>query len=412
MSEARLRPRLILPAALVAALSVASTLPPVASSCPMEPPPPLRRLYVESELAVVARVGDATVASKDEKGSLYRVALHVSKLLKGDAEGRTLPLYQRTWGDEEQLPEWLEKGRTLLLFLNRRAGSDGYSLADYRLAAKQLSDEHLKVYVRRIEELASILARKDHDPAEVAEWLVRCAEEPATRWEGAYELALYAEMPSPDAEQGEKAGEAGDNAHAKDAAAADASGGEGAKAADKIAGREAAPSPDAAESITEQKIVALPLRARRNARPEPDFAALLTQSQKERLTAALVSAEELGMGEFALLPLVARWGDERFAQFILKHLQRTADRPHYEAAELMFLAARALGDKGLVKFAAEYAEGAAYGDLELPEEDEIGDDEESKKELAEMRAAAAEARNWRSTKVYHFLALAQQPQKP
>ena len=404
MPNARLRPRLVLPAALAAALLLASTLPPPASSCPVSPPSPLRRLYVESDLVVIARVGDVAVESKDEQGSLLSVALHVSKTLKGETEGHTLPLYQRTWGGEAQLPEWLEPGRKLLFFLARRPEADGYSLTDYRFAAKTLSDEHLKVYVSRIEELASILARKDHGPAEIAEWLLRCAEEPATRWEGAYELAANVDPTQPSAD------EAG-GAQAKEADAADAARGEKAKEADKAAGEGAAPGPGEGEGRAEETVTVVPLRLR-NARREPDFAALLTQPQRARLTAALVSAEELDEGEMCLLPVVAGWGDARFAPFLLKHLQRMADKPPYEATELMFLAARALGDEGLVNFVAEYSDGAAFDDLELPEEDEIGDDEESKKAAAELRAAAEEVLNWRRTKVYHFLALAQQPQKP
>ena len=415
MSNARLRPRLTLPAALVASLLIASGLPPGAASCPAEPPSPLRQLYAESELVVVARVGDAVAASKDEHSTLFRIALHVSKTLKGDGKERTLPFHYQQWGDEAEWPAQFEKGQTLLLFLKRRDEGDGYALTDYRYAAKKLSDEHLKVYVRRIEELAAIVARGKPDAAEITEWLVRCAEEPATRWEGAYELALYADVPS--GEEGTAPAGGGDSpaSHLPPAPAADrpkvADAATDEKAPDQTAPQEAAPATDGEKhhGVSVDAIMKLPVV---RASPEPDYAALLTPLQKQRLAASLFGAEELGEGELTLLPLAARWGDERLAPFVLKHLEGMADKPPYEAEMLMHLAARALGDRGLVKFATDYSAGAAYDDLGLPEEDEVGDDEESRKMLAEMRAAAAEALNWRSTKVYHFLALAQQPQKP
>lgn len=418
MSNARLRPRLALPAALVASLLLVSALPPGASSCPAEPPSPLRKLYVESDVVVVARVGEAVVVSKDEDSTQFRIALHVSKSLKGDAKASVLPFHFELWGDEPEWPEQFEKGQTLLLFLKRRDGGDGYDLTDYTYAAKKLSDEHLKVYVRRIEELTTILAREKPDAAEIAEWLVRCAEEPATRWEGAYELAVNDQSPSAD-EEGAVLTGSGDSAphppdvHSPKSADEKA---DGEKAADQTAPQqtaplEAAPAPDG-EMHHGVRADSAVLSAIARAQREPDYAALLTPSQKQRLAASLFSAEELGEGEMLLLPLAARWGDGRLAPFVLKHLEAMADKPSYEADTLMHLAARALGDKGLAKFAADYSDGATYEDLNLPEEDEVGDDEESRKEFAEMKAAAAEARNWRSTRVYHFLALARQPQKP
>ena len=44
------------------------------------------------------------------------------------------------------------------------------------------------IYVDRIKELNSIFENGEADSAKIAAWLVRCAELPATRWDGTHEL--------------------------------------------------------------------------------------------------------------------------------------------------------------------------------------------------------------------------------
>jgi hypothetical protein len=122
-----------------------------------------------------------------------------------------------------------------------------------------------------------------------------------------------------------------------------------------------------------------------------------------------------------LLRLVGNWKDARLLPFSLKHLARVADKPPYHTQDLMQIVAHTLGDQTLIKFVADYNEAASYEDLYDADEDynEDEDFEETaeeraarKKEIAEMKAAAAEARLARSGKLRHFLALAEQPQKP
>jgi hypothetical protein len=121
--------------------------------------------------------------------------------------------------------------------------------------------------------------------------------------------------------------------------------------------------------------------------------------------------------------LVGSWKDERLVPFLLKHLARAADKPPYHAVEMMWIVAHTLGDQTLVKFVSNYNKTVAYNDLYSPnpadaaaytEDPEATPEERAsrKKELEEMNGVAAEALFQRSGKLRHFLALADQPQKP
>jgi hypothetical protein len=77
-------------------------------------------------------------------------------------------------------------GDTVLLFLKR--DGDTLALADEYDGIRKLSPADESVYVDRIKELNSIFENGDADPSQTAAWLVRCAEQRATRWDGTHEL--------------------------------------------------------------------------------------------------------------------------------------------------------------------------------------------------------------------------------
>jgi hypothetical protein len=81
-----------------------------------------------------------------------------------------------------------EPGDTVLLFLKRSDDGKTFEPADYRDGIKKVSSAELSVYTDRIKELNSIFSAKAVSPAAVTSWLVRCTENTATRWDGAYEL--------------------------------------------------------------------------------------------------------------------------------------------------------------------------------------------------------------------------------
>lgn len=89
---------------------------------------------------------------------------------------------------EEEMSNTMKPGDNVLLFLRIDEESKHFELTDYRDGMKNLPSEDMDVYETRIKELGSIFAAEKPDPEMIIDWLVRCAEEPATRWEGTYEL--------------------------------------------------------------------------------------------------------------------------------------------------------------------------------------------------------------------------------
>ncbi|HEY0097952.1 MAG TPA: hypothetical protein VGB76_03260 [Pyrinomonadaceae bacterium] len=404
--------------------------PPASSACPVVLPKTMRMLYNESALVAVVRVADSVEVKKEEDMTLKKIGLRISSLLKGESKGRVVDLYLQFWGDlDGSSANVFQKGEVLLVFLDANEDGEGYALTDFERGAKKLSPDDLKVYVSRLEELAAIMRSKKPDAAALTEWLVRCAEEPATRWEGAYELA-------PDGLPFEDSGEPGDADADADVANAEVSvtlddpGREQAKP-EGVAAAQAAtttngvvPANDADESGERADPQEIMRRLRAAAgEPQVDFAALLTPAQKERLMTVLLAAEEWNEGEQMLLLLAANWKDARLVPLSLKHLARMADKPTYQAEDLMRVVAHMLADRTLIKFVADYSEEASYADTGISDEEHSAEETEaggataeeraaSKREMEEMKAAAAEARFKRSGKLRLFLALAEQPQKP
>jgi len=391
--------------------------PPASSACPIVISKPLRTLYKESDLVAVVRVGDSVAVETQKYARLVKTTLLLSTLLKGESEEKTVDFYHYVWGEEEAGGQNVYlKGETLLVFLKPREKGDGYVVADGERGVKQLPDDALKVYVRRIEELAAILRDEKPDPAATTEWLVRCAEEPATRWEGAYELGSNVALPE-DPQDETEAKESGDTVDA-DKANTEAVNDEketengGNMVVVQTAGAEQSGVTEAGEKVE----VVLSTSV------QPDeainFAALLTPTQKERLTTALLNAEELSEGEYMLMRLVGSWKEARLLPFLLKHLVHIADKPTYDAEDMMRIIANMHGDQTLIKFVANYSKTASYEDLydqTDEEEDNAATAEEraaSKKEAEERKAAAAEALFQRSGKLRHFIVLADQAQKP
>jgi len=86
-------------------------------------------------------------------------------------------------GDLNNVPK---PGDTILLFLKN--DGDAMTLADERDGVRKITPADQSIFVDRIRELNSIFENGDADSAKIAAWLVRCAEQPATRWDGTHEL--------------------------------------------------------------------------------------------------------------------------------------------------------------------------------------------------------------------------------
>ena len=207
------RVRFFFSASLVAAV-FASTLilsiPSPVKACPPPPPKTLLELYLQSDLIFVADLTsqkDGKIEA-DEKDYLYLQVtsdLRVSSVLKGkplrnfiftrlefrnknadkedDVEGDIIYFNGGYKGYSE-----LKVGEKYLFFFKKDAESNEYELTDSVSGYKKLDDADLYIHKKRIEELKSIINKKENQLDAITDWFIRLIEEPSTRWDGAYDL--------------------------------------------------------------------------------------------------------------------------------------------------------------------------------------------------------------------------------
>ncbi len=376
-----------------------------AASCPVAPPKPLRMLYTSSDRVVVARAGNSEVEKSSNDDSFRRTTFHIGESLKGGHGESTLPVVHYTSSETPDYAGNFKKGDRLLLFLTRNEDEESYWINDMRYGAKKLSDEDLKIYLKRIEELSALLLKEKPDDKEIVEWLVRCAEEPATRWEGAYELnagfsiarneasaagnkdSADAEGDEEESEEGE-AEESDESSSETEAVEAEATEAEVAEAAEAVVESEpvaetstpdesVAPV-DTSEANESVKVGVLQIEMKQlrlgmyGTDIAPESVAGLTPDQKTRLANALFRADKVEEGETALLEMVKGWGDERLVPFLTNQLHGLEKDPPYLANELMSVLAEALKDKTVAKLAEDYMANAPYEDYVEGEEESDG----------------------------------------
>lgn len=163
-------------------------LPSFATAFPI-PPQPLRQLCADSQLIVVAKV-EQVVSFTDKDGyTLSKALLHISAMLKGDEHNEFAQVLFNPSMVCPAPPRYPE-GSSVIAFLYREEGEYLFRTAGLSYGTKVLPENEAQIYIKRIREVLEI-QKSDDSPAkeeQTVEWLVRCAEEPVTRWEGAYEL--------------------------------------------------------------------------------------------------------------------------------------------------------------------------------------------------------------------------------
>jgi hypothetical protein len=369
-------------------------------ACPA-PPLPLRALYMNSDLIVVARLGETTpvemVSSGEEnsyKRYLMRTSLNVSSTVKGQGNYGVVNVYHWAW-QQRDIPyshvfNQYSDGDKLLFFLNPREDGQGYEIADNSYGVKSLPEADLRIYLQRIDELSLIMQQEKPDPAQIVEWLVRCAEEPATRWEGLQELTMsnYALRQS---ENKDEPAEAEATTEAEEAA--------GSGAGENAAEAESSAVENSGEPAVETKIeefVNLPV-IRRNyyLEPDPNFMRLLTESQKSRLANILFNAKTITYDEASLIDLVKRWNEPRLVPFVMSQLRSFIDDPPSVAEDLMGFMAETLKDEELTSLASKYSEDSCYNDeVDVSGEEAEGETEDAAKAGEEtQKETEAEARS-------------------
>jgi hypothetical protein len=296
-------------------------------------PLPLRILYQNSDRVVLARVGKPIGAPKESSNRATKTPLNVVKTIKGDGHKPALDVYLPDYDDRGDLIE----GETILAFLERKTNSRSndsavsYQFVPHSESAKRLSPDELEKYLRRLDDLQTLLSNSGSQPTDIVEWLVRCAEDPITRREGAYEL----------------------NASARR---------------------------EYWKSELERAAAAIRVRSPRD--EEPFFASLLTDAQKSRLANAVLKSEEFSEGDFELIELFSLWNDVRLVPFLVSYLQRQLETAPRDAEPIMKSVADALDNDNVTELFDRYIDNASYEDLDVASEEDTDVDEKEADEVS------------------------------
>lgn len=330
----------------------------------------LLRLHRESDVIAIVTAGKSKLVKTETESKQFLTALNVSTLLKGDSAQRAIPFYH--WVSDEGTDEddnQINPGATLLVFLDRRKSDDdkpmnGFELSGWSRAVKKLDNAALSVYRQRIEELTPILQRSQAGNAELIEWLVRCIEEPATRWDGALELGrLTAFSPLPD--QTKK------------------------------------------EALDEKSIAAIVAQSAEEPleleEPQSPLLSLLNEGQRARVLNALFSIQELQESDMELVELVRGLDDKRLLPYLVAQLHRLVPEAPELAETLVTAVAEILEDEAIEKAADHYRKNADY---DQEEEEEEEDNNSQKAQTPSVATQVATAK--RSAMLRQFIALAEQ----
>jgi hypothetical protein len=280
---------------------------------------PIRELYAGAALVVSGVAGKSVVARRGEYTWEVRTDVVLSSVLKGETRERVISVFHDQMPDEAPAERWPAAERVLAFLDPREAesgrGSDGYATHTV-FGLKTLSEADLAAYVRRLEELALISRRSSPRPAELLEWQVATAEDPATRGEAVREL-----------------GQAVGQLEAR-------------------AERHGTPVDGYARKL--QGVLADFAAA--GGRPEGDadpaiLAAFLTDAQRERLTAALLRTTHATISDLDLFELVYRWHDGRVLPWLIDRL-RSGELMGWTGRRALETVAKALDDPGLADLVA------------------------------------------------------------
>ena len=258
------------------------------------PPQTLRMLTRGSDLIVTARVERVTLVKGEDGFNTGIARLNILSVLKGGEGSENVDVcYEPDMVCPA--PPHYEEGATVLAFLRRSQDSPGYFTVGLSYGAKSLNNRGIEVYSARIRELIEIEeqtgpnARRER----LVEWLVRCAEETATRWEGVYDLFNSRDLKMNEKENDEE---------------------------DAKIGQEVAVDNDEMEARKKWLV---------------DLTTMLTEDQKRRLTAALYRSSSLSNGGMELIELVEFWGDDNMVPFLWSYLKAFKKDDSWEINNLM-----------------------------------------------------------------------------
>lgn len=157
-------------------------------------PMPLRKLIIESENIVYAEVLEIKPNKEAKEDDWFKSDIAVLKLydvLQGSIKNTQIIEVYTSEEISCPAPAHYEQGTFTLAFLYQEKDGNRYSTHSLSYGSKQLDKEEYSVYKKRILEMQEILKIKDEEEkhAKTVDWLVECAIQKPTQWEGIYELS-------------------------------------------------------------------------------------------------------------------------------------------------------------------------------------------------------------------------------
>jgi hypothetical protein len=319
-----------------------------ARRCEERMPVTLLSLYRQSDSIYVGRYektedGEVTEETEDYRVIPIKKHFSISSALKGTSR-KMLSLSDTEYRyknqeaveeesehveEESDAPD-LQPGDSVLLFVKKSEESDEIELTDFADGVKKMTPDKLAAYEARIRELKGIFAVEKPRHSQIVDWLIKCAEDPLTRWEGTFELLQsFQNMDWQD----ERAKQAAEKPVESEPGESD---------------EYAAEEPKAFET------------------GDPNFAKAVTEAQKRSLTNILLNRERpkksenveeqtsMADGDRELIELVKRWGDSKVAGHLLAQLSESKDAT--QNSELMLSIASMLHDDVLTEVSTEYSE--------------------------------------------------------
>lgn len=230
----------------------------------------------------------------------------------------------------------VKPGDRVLLFLNKDDDTGDPELADYRDGLKKMTQEKLSSYEPRIRELNEIFSHDDPSYSDLVAWIVRCAEDPQTRWEGTYELLRSFQTLDWRAERAKEADE---------------------------------PKTDMEKEQENEPAHYEPQPPKKFDTGDENFAKAITEGQKLILTQTLLNRKRpdpkgradrnenagLNLGDRELIEIVKHWGNAEVAADLLAQLRYYTSDANLNS-DLMESIASILADDDLNQVAAEYSD--------------------------------------------------------
>ena len=192
------------PILLILMVLAAATM--AAAKSPVRARMTLLSLYTKSDVVAIGRFNKKEESGINRVGEGFtivttRTSFDVETVLKGDArkfvtiededyqyqtQQNGIPKTAVFVDENNARDEEIKPGDTVLLFL--KTDGETFELVDDRDGVRKISPSEQSVFSARIKELNSVFEGAKPDNNKIAAWLVRCAENTATRWDGTHEL--------------------------------------------------------------------------------------------------------------------------------------------------------------------------------------------------------------------------------